>query len=728
MAGGRECSGAMRPGGADMSIAGGRLHMSHSRSLEMCVDAWAPRAQGWVGFAPGSERPEEGGIALSLAIGPTRLGGVERTVPRGDVDAHCGYEGSPKGFDISLAAIAIFGALMRRTGVLVAEGGDADAIEQQLPPLERPSEIEGLFDATLGLTIVDMWFATSRRLVLRYEGALDQSFSIGAFQSPIDISAPVIRLPTLSIGTSGLGVIEIDLINPFLPLLIVRTCDSDAIIGSGVLPFPSFARGGLHYAEARWGGIGGEGLKGVMRNSARLVRGIFDRRSGVSESSGFLDVILFDPSRCAGTEPIFDRDLIEALEGWLGVPFMLGSPDRPADENNATLMFREKLRTHIDFPALPTQSALVLPGDAVPTFAALLDPLVADPSMPAGLVTSSYLTILDGGHEIWLVDPIPLTDGATRRDEFVPAILGAEGRHRVPACPAAIRTPPSPTRLEDPGIFAMSLDAPGRLEKATSVADIPLSILIASSSTGAPPVDLFQSLAGQAGFKNAEIIYSAVGTQAHDVAQGPLNSLFHGRHRTIVHAERMSYSREFCSVAGFATHRDLILLGAETILHDPLTLAILTNERIETGAEVMAATLLRPQGAVLAFASAGYFLREVNYRGVPNLVFDMPDARRILPTGYAVTATAFGAIAIGRDFLTGLNLMESRYAEPTMDELGFGIEVARQGALVRISTKVNVTTTRTDLREKDVTITLPLAVRSGLIDLVTRHATALQQL
>jgi len=703
--------------------------MERNRSLKATVDAMGPTIRGWAAYTPESSDPESGSVLLSLMVGTTRVGGVDRMIPRPDVDAYCGYEGLPKGFDFAGTGLVSFSQLVGIEASILVEADDADPVEMPLVPAEPLSTLAGLVNGRSGTTLVDMWFTGTRRIILRFEGGAGRPLSIAAFQSVSRSPGAVVRLPAIITGTAAMGMVEIDLLNPFLPVLLVQMDADGCVIGTDVLPFPSLARGGLHAAETRLADVGNEGLYGLIDISNRLARALLARRDPAVARTGFLEAIIFDPAQSAGTEPIFDPDLIEAIETWFDVPFFLGTPEGVGEETNATAIFRDRLKAPRDLPLPSGAAVLVLSADAVPTLSALIDAFVADPTAAPIARLAPYVTVLEGGDEAWLIAP-PFSHGNAADMSAVPVILtvGNEGQSWVSPWPAVIRRPPGLTRLQDMGVFVLPVDDPYRADILASGPVDPISVLISSGVADEPPLDLLHSLKAQKGFENGEVIYSVNGSRAHDMAQPVLEALFPGRHRTVIHGNRRSRSFEFRGTAGFAAHENLVLLGSETILHDPLTLAMLVGERHRVGAGTMACPLLRPQGQGAAFASAGYFLRGIDFRGLPTMLFDLPDTRRICTGGHAVAASPLAALSIDRAFLLSLTLTLPAGLRSAVDEICFGLDVLRHGRSNHVTLRVAATTTRADFGEIGLTASLPLVPGSGMIELLGAVATGLQKL
>jgi hypothetical protein len=694
------------------------LQIVMTRSLKFYVDEVSPSLTGWAAFDAGSADPESGSLTLSMMLGQLRLGGLARTIDRPDCDTACGYVGAPKGFRVDVNAILAFAALNGTTASVEAEGENAAAIRHDLDFAVERSLLPWV-DGNHGMRLVDTWFASARRLVLRMEGR-EHDWQPSAFQITGRGTGLPLSLPTSRFGGVALWSIEIELASAYRPILIIFS-DGEGNIRSGeVIAFPSLARGGTHANETRLVGPGWEGVAALAQTSDRLAHALALRRSSPDQWQGRCRQIMFDPGQCRGSEPLFDADLVSTITDFFGVSFFLGSAAGKAEETTPTEIFRKILDSREDHEApLAEGVSLALPADAVPTLRALIEPLQRDPTLSPAARSVPFIVMTDQESEAWLV---------AASHDHQPTVIANADHGLLAAQPMAIRVLPRETQLKGAGLFPLASDAPERERIERSGLPAPVSVIIPSARDGSPPVELLQSLAAQRGFETGELIYSATGVPAHDSAQPILETLFPGRHKTIIHSRPHARSDEFRSVAGYASHDSLLFLGSETVLHDPLTLLILVNDRLESGHAAMSCPLLHMHGDAATFAAAGYYLSGISFRGVPTLLFDLPDTRRLMPGIHRVVAAPLAAMSIDRHVACSAGAAAPAEILASSDEIMFGAAMLAKDYSNGMTTRVTALTRREDLRGAAVAAVFPLAPESSIVSRLIASAPGLQRL
>jgi hypothetical protein len=677
-----------------------------TRAVQLVVDVISPDLGGWAAFVSDGPPPPDAAIELSVIVGGVRAGRIGRHIHRPDVDAYARYEGTPKGYSLRLAGIELFAVLAGIDLAMRAEALDAATVEQSFVIPETAAPLPCLV-AWNDLSIVDAWFGHARQLTLRIEG--EGKLASIAFQADPTVPGRALLVPVRSMGEAPLRVLQIDLINPFMPVLLVRLDDDGVIAGADVVPFPSLARGGLHALEAHLGAAVEGSWDEARALSQRLVEAYYRRRAGM-ESANHAPTIRLMQAGWEGTEPLSDPALLKLLERLdVRVEF---ETQQAGDQRPAT-----------DIDANQRRPLLRLSSDAAPTLGALLEPFCRDQG--AERVTAAPFFVSYAGRDNWLVAPA----GPAGSQPVAVEMHDRNGGGWIAPGPIAIRVlRPSP-HIGRSLAYRQALDSPAR---ASMLADReplgPASVLIASSDGIEPPLEVLQSLAQQCRFQDGEVVLSVRSVEAHDRALPVMERLFPGRQRIVHHQERVSRSRELQIAASFAAHPNLLVMSGDTVLHDPICLSWLIERRIKGRWDALAPLLIRPHGKDAAFVSGGYFLRGADLNGAANLLFDTPDATAIMDEDYAVAAVALGAIALGRDSLSGLQIREYANRDAVADDLAFGVAMAKSGLRVAVTQGVSATTTRSIIGQRCLPLSLVLPADMSILAGLTTHATGLRRL
>ncbi len=697
------------------------------------LDRIDPTLAGWVGHARDSSVSKDTPIQLSLMLGQTRLGRVDFTLVRPDVDAHCGYEGPAKGFDVAVTAVLDFAAMTSSKASLRAEAGAETSIAIDLASAggaQRPLE---WFGSRLGHQLVDLWMNNSHRLLMRFEGMANATpiAQLQFFQhNPRSSSGPV-RLSASMDGLRGpLNVIGCDLLNPFLPLLIVALDSAEALLFADCLPFPSLVRGGAHALETRACSRGGDPNQALVDLSSQLAGYLASRKTDPAAHPATCAVLRFDCRDCAGSEALFDEDLLDALVFGFDVAVEVVGDEPLTPVQNG--LRAQLARRDESFAGTPRRQGLtlVLRGDTVPCLSALLGPArVVDREGPT-VRSSAYVSIVDEVGEAWLIGP-PAASASATGVAFgsAPAVLRGGAHRELPAAlldaaPLAICRARARTRLVDNGVFPVAIDAPELSPNRAQPA--PVSAIVTPGPDGQIPVALLQSLADQHGAAQLEVVYLIEPRASRPAAERVLDALFGGRYRILPNAASIPLVVAFRRGVTRASHEHLLLLRGDTILHDPRTLGVLSRELAGEGAGSVSCGLIRQVGTRVDFACAGYFLDAIEYRGAPSLRFDAPDVRRILRASYSAVASPLSVLAIRKAVIERVPVPFSVTGRCAADEILFGMEIHKLALENVVTIDVTATTSRTDFVRNGLAAALSLDAQ--VLQRFATHATGLQKL
>jgi hypothetical protein len=242
----------------------------------------------------------------------------------------------------------------------------------------------------------DAWFVSNGRLRCRWK--IDDSVVVRAYQHDPRADG-ALRLVGEGLILSALDFIDLNVKNPFFPVLFVLCGPDGGVRSTELLAFPSLSRGGLHYPEL----VAREDRRlrketasfDIIAQSERLA----DRLSAVVEgrSAPFVGRLAVDLAGADGTEPLFQPD----FQAWLRHVVQIGLEPLEIDQAKSSSAFLAgKGRLCVD--GRKSGTTIVLPADAIPSIDVLCMaagpatgaddlrvPLVvadADPAQPSTLI------------------------------------------------------------------------------------------------------------------------------------------------------------------------------------------------------------------------------------------------------------------------------------------------------------------------------------------------------
>jgi hypothetical protein len=258
-----------------------------------------------------------------------------------------------------------------------------------------------------GLTAVtDLWFANGRQLRLRFDPlvpSLPKTAVWRIHQCDLE-TGTVVPLAGKTVDHGELSFLDVDLRNPFLPVLFSVSTGEGRLIATSLLPFPSLCRGGMHYAELCAASTAVDLSTDLNRLSLSLVESLLDLREGKAVPL-FQEVGVL-ARHADDADALFSAEL-RAWMAWIGLrhelsvtavdelghPIASGSPGLPAGAASAGQPGR-----------------LDLPEMAVPTLQAFLArDGVADP-LPGSRIAGFLVAETGTGDPLWNVG-MPPVDG-----------------------------------------------------------------------------------------------------------------------------------------------------------------------------------------------------------------------------------------------------------------------------------------------------------------------------
>lgn len=480
-----------------------------------------------------------------------------------------------------------------------------------------------------GPALVDVAFSDQNtlRLFLDVEKTLTGAKGVRFFQS---ITTPTQAQPSLKtvgesgLATSGIVHIEATLFNPLLPVLVTLLDGDGYTISTGLIAFPSLARGGLHYGEARASAPQPDPAQAFLSyDHAR-----FQERLRAQPA---IDTYVVNPEGGLRSEPIFSEILAE----WLQTVFQKTVHIAPLEQETGTVLY-------LPYDAIPTIAALT--ARALPKTAGHPAYVICnrDDHLPYSVVTlPKDQTDLAGLQPKDSPDLLTLSTpaGAPAGDiQTSPAILGLRFFDMSQTHEASLIFPHAPDNKED--IFPQ-------------LQSEPQIICQISVSRQSATLDLLATLARQSCAKRMLLLVAPAGNGLCETLEPVLDSFPGGWKMLPAGADIFDATSQPAAdlLAGYAEDTVVMQLSEDCLLHDPRVVDCLGKlacaEGVAMAGCVEMAELPSRRGAVLSVENSGYFPTHVSLVGAPTLVFSEVDTIRALPNcTYPVVAPPEDAFAL----------------------------------------------------------------------------------
>jgi hypothetical protein len=486
---------------------------------------------------------------------------------------------------------------------------------------------------TDGPTLMDISFSdqSTLQLMLDTHGTPFEPHGIRFFQS---VTSPIKDTPALQVvGESGLRSggtfsVEARLLNPLLPVLVTLLDADGYSVSTGIIAFPSLARGALHYGEARTLAPCPDPAQAFLSYDHARFQERLQRQPAVC-------ALVVDPENGLKSEPIFSDN----MEEWLGAVF------------GHTLHFK----TAGD----ETGATLFLPYDAIPTIAALTAaslPVAAHGSyvLPAYVVCNRD-------------DNSPYSVVSWPQDQANLQKLQPKDSTRPPVLQHGPQQDDMPTSA-GPNVLSLRFCDLAKTHHASLVfphaPDNPAPIFPSLSPTSdvlcqikvsnlASVQELLETLSRQTWASRMRLLIAP--TREGMAAQlesdlsafpgtweilPPQADVFQGQHPD-----------DLACLKGLSDDTCIMNLSEQTLLHDVRVVetlcALISSDGVAMSGCVSLTELPSRRGFVLSVENSGYFPTQVSLVGAPTFVFSELDTITALPNAtYPVVAPPEEAFAV----------------------------------------------------------------------------------
>lgn len=671
---------------------------------------------------------EPNDAVAALMVGETVLGPLRLTK-----DEAPGREGGTAlQFSAADFGLAAFARICGLSDLSIMVEGAAGPVRQFIPDAVSSTSPFSPLGTRLSAgpsnaRLADLWFESGRRLVLRFEATSKVGKTIDVYQGGTGL--PLILIVPEQPICGLTPALDVPLINPFAPLLLVVKGEDGQIDAIDLIPFPSLVRGGLHHPELLIASNGADEVSVAAHLSRDLLAGWIER---LDQSARCISTIEIDPAVHTGLEPILNEDLLRWLSETFGVALQLakGGSEVPGfiREKIAELPSDGGSRGHI----------LHLPACSVPTIAALVAVFPGD-AASSTLAGGTAVANWSQRGPVWSVWIPPFGDtleqlqpaGAQR---FAPAltirgrsVASEPANNIVLRFPIAIVLREPPTRVGSDSPFEISPEVGELLQKAKSAGKCAVDAVIFAESGVENQLALLESLARQEGIEvNHLVLCGRAGSAAPEVADA-LASLFDGRAEIAELAPNAGRLEQLVAVRERLASEKILLLGGTTVLTDARTASTLCR-MLDVPEVASAGCLLRAANPKMTPVLAGYSFSGINLLGTPTAAFDVIDPSVWLaPATYAVIANALSMLVTRREAIDRIQAAGSTGVRPENDDLLLGIQLIEQGGINVCTTMVSAFVPPPVTRGSLMSLSVPYRLSPETLAKIGESATIVQR-
>jgi hypothetical protein len=573
--------------------------------------------------------------------------------------------------------------------------------------------------------LTDAWFPNGSTLRLRLgqdeaQNPAAERYVIRAFQADVTSPWELSLVGEELLPGSGPAFVDLNLVNPLLPVLLVLATPDGITVDLGVLPFPSLCRGGLHQAELSSIGEQRNPTDNLQSVSDAFLREYMERSNVASPRA--IQQVAVRLTGATGAERIFSPSVREWLACVFGVRVVPATDDlREQSEGiaylHASLRASEGVRV-----GLPSRTAeclarsltLVLPPDALPTISALISHRLHLPSSSTAAIGSFLIADFVTCNPRWSIalpaldeDIIGLQPNGSAPSYPVLTAASDDARTRDDgATQGTIGLPLSihyrrPQQTSDAALLMpLAPDAPGPvlgrgLNDAERARASITAIVTCTTETGFR--HLIGSLARQtlsADKLNVVALIQPNGNTPVEALSAELERWFRGRHRIVI--SQGNHWDDLRMIVETVRDRFTLLVRDTIVLHDSRTLETLAmmadRDRVASAGCTILQETSTKKGSIIRFHSGGFFPSHVSVRSVPRLIFQTPDCLDALAgTTYPVAGNSFDLALLRTDIFEQLSAGDTGTFVRSSEDLWFALKALSAGYRHLCTSAVSVT-------------------------------------
>lgn len=520
----------------------------------------------------------------------------------------------------------------------------------------------------------DCWFASDYAFRMRFDridDAAAEPVLFRCFQRNAD-GKPELFAEALAVG-SGSHFLDVQLESPFRPILLTLSDPAGALLDSGLVAFPSLARGGLHHAELRGFAAAGDGPVQQDVYAASLLRNL----AGSGETGSPLAVrrLAVDLGEAIGIEPIFGAALLDWLVGDAGLVLETRNPT----DSGQWLVEKIALANGRVAGRTPDRrrggGTLHLPSTGVPS----LGILFAGMAVSSGNAANKHIVADRLSNDALVEWTLPARTDLQISQRGMPALIADDGNggRSLPEAPLAICFE-AKQDSDARALFPVSPDATLSFAMSNTATERTVSVVVTGGVKWPELKSAIHSVSNQHGDFQLDLIMACEPCNDQPGLRDEIGSLLpvqwpdlsaNGQWDRLLEATRL------------ATGSKILFLDASVILHDPRTLDALWNISELPGIGSASCALTREvpgrKGQVHYSTMAGLLLNGDERRPDAEFV-ERGFPYSLLPPYLIVAANSPRCTMFNRSILLEM-MKEPSDAEPNSDWLGLGLGLAKRG-------------------------------------------------
>ena len=584
----------------------------------------------------------------------------------------------------------------------------APCSEHELASIDYPCNSSFTPFSQSDFMLSDIWFSNDFKLKVRIERedsvqaavCVMRCYQFNQRQNALHICSES------QVEQDGITFLDIDLINPYYPLLFISTSEQGELFGITFLPFPSLCRGGMHFGELSSVGQRPEYLANLKYISNFLVSeliGSKDNKSKVKQTFA-ISRLTIDLRGAMGSEKIFSSPVKDWLVNIMKISAQPHDTGVELDETQTYLA--SALTEKTTFKERQSEEALTLTiaANSLPTVSALVTKkriidggktqqngsyIVADfvTGAPKSIITmpskGDDLLVLQSKHH-------PLSYPTIRRESLVDNASTVELQ---PQPPLAVSFPLAEKNNE---ASLLQPTAPDYSEPLLQVSlsdeeknELSLSVLLCLEKPVDKTYGFFQSLSHQtiASVVHLVVVVTQWNNDELKELEAALNQLFENRY-SVINSSAVNRSTQLNLAAKEAKGSHYLIVDETALLHDPRTLETLylvaskgdDKEEIASVACVLLREISLKKGSEVRFHSGGIYISHLSFQSTPNVVFNEPYTLTAFPHAtYPVIANSFRLILVNAKAWNKVGGLDTEHLLEHRYDLDFCLQTFNQG-------------------------------------------------
>ncbi|WP_379923045.1 hypothetical protein [Erythrobacter sp. R86502] len=518
-------------------------------------------------------------------------------------------------------------------------------------------------------SIADAWYDSQSSLTLR----LSRGFIGLARVFQVDGNDRLQCVAEAALGGGEADLVEVKLIDPLGPLLMVLSKSDGSLVDSAVVPFPSLLRGGVHYGELAVL----EAAPGSMATLAEYSHALALEWLGWAEGpDGFaIERIEIDMRGASGTEPIYRPALLTSIARHFGVAVRARDGSYPPQRAQLVSMIESIEPASRPGARAAAGAKLVVPSDCIPSIYALVSR-----HFPHDLAMTRFAVVDAATGRPHADVSLPFDENLARLQHgempaHAPFLLSSgEGATGIGGStfPLAVRHYNRLAWAVDP-LIPVSPDQDMPTGPISGIGKT-VTVIIDFPRDEEALVNCLSALENQIGAERLDVIVTGwPDNEPLPPCALPVRSI-NGIDLTV--AGRLNAAAKISEAAW------LIFLDPGVLVSDPRTIAVLSHLADRPGTASAACALVTEfhDDDEASVHSAGYFPTRVSLLGEPVFDFDQVDIARAMPAAtFPVVANHAKCVLYDAAIFRALGGFDAQRFPMAMHDLDLGVRALAAG-------------------------------------------------